>query len=127
MITACSLCPTLEVEWQDDLSKWMDKMMDSLREMLPGLDDHIIFCDKFGIKGLANWIGKSSGAAITTGQTIGQVGKSRPPHQTPITGLYLAGDGAGQLRGVGTDLACQSGMNCADLVARDFEHHLLVL
>ncbi len=119
LITACALCPTLEVAWKDDVSLWMDKMMDSLREMVPGLDDHMIFCDLFSIRALANWIGKSSGAAITTGQTTGQVASRRPPHQTPITGLYIAGDGAGRLRGVGTELACQSGMNCADLVAAD--------
>ncbi len=125
LITACSLCPTLEVTWKDDVSLWMDKMMDSLREMIPGLDDHIIFCDLFSIKALANWIGKSSGAAITTGQTTDQVANRRPPHQTPLKGLYIAGDGAGQLRGVGTELACNSGMNFADLVTEDIGQHLL--
>ena len=35
--------------------------------------------------------------------------------------LYLAGDCAGPARGVGTELVCQSGIDCADLIARDFK------
>lgn len=43
--------------------------------------------------------------------------QKRLPHETPITGLFMAGDYAGPARGVGAGLACQSGLYCADLVA----------
>jgi len=58
-----------------------------------------------------------SGSANTAGQSINQVGLLRLPHETPITGLFMAGDYAGPARGVGAELACQSGLYCADLVA----------
>jgi len=52
------------------------------------------------------------------------VGVRRPSQRTPVRGLYLAGDGAGA-RGVGTELACQSGMDCGDLVAQDRANYLV--
>ena len=74
---------------------------------------------------IAQWIGKSNGGAVTTGQTTDQVRANRPPHKTPVSGLYIAGDCGGTARGVGTELACQSGMDCGDLVANDFFNYLL--
>ena len=35
------------------------------------------------------------------------------------------GDCGGHARGVGTELACQSGMECGDLVAREIANYLL--
>ncbi|MCB0221725.1 MAG: NAD(P)/FAD-dependent oxidoreductase, partial [Chrysiogenetes bacterium] len=118
LITACSVAPTLDVELTDSPEKWIENMMRTLHEMVPGLEENTIFCDTFTVKNTADWIGKSNGAAVTTGQTPGQVGINRPGHRTPVRGLYLAGDCAGG-RGVGTELACQSGMDCGDLLAQD--------
>ena len=93
--------------------------------MIPELEENTIFCDTWSVQTLAKWIGKSSGSAITTAQTPDQVGYRRTPHETPVKGLYLAGDCAGPARGVGTELACQSGMDCGDLVASHWYNHLL--
>ncbi len=125
MVTVSALAPTLDIPLKDPPQAWIDKMMDTMREMIPGMDDHLIFCDTWSVKNIADWIGKSTGSCITTGQTVDQAGVRRPGHNLPIKGLYAAGDCAGPARGIGTELACQSGMDCADLVARDLMNHLL--
>ena len=117
LITAVAGSPNLEIPLADHANIWMDKMMTALFKLIPGLEENMIFCDRWSVRALACWIGKSSGAAISTAQNTSQSGRKRLPHETPVAGLYLAGDCAGPARGVGTELACQSGMDCADRVA----------
>jgi len=119
ILTVVAVAPTLETTFVDSEEVWMDRMMDAIHNLVPGLKENTIFCDKWSVTTLATWIGKDSGSAITTGQVTDQVGLMRLPHETPVAGLYMAGDCAGPARGVGTELACQSGMDCADLVARN--------
>lgn len=119
LITAVAGAPNLEINFQDSPRLWMDKMMTALKGLIPGLAENMVFCDRWSVRALATWIGKSNGAAVSTAQTITQSGAARPPHTTPLSGLYMAGDCAGPARGVGTELACQSGMDCADRVAAD--------
>ncbi len=127
ILTSCAVAPTLDIPLTDEPQKWIDSMMDAMNKMIPGLEENTIFCDTFSVKSIANWIGKTGagGGAISTGQTTHQVGNNRHGHQTPIRGLYIAGDCGGPARGVGTELACQSGMDCGDLVARDIVNCLL--
>lgn len=125
LVTAVAVAPTLDIELKDSSSVWIDGLMNSLREMIPELDENIIFCDTWSVQTLAKWIGKSNGSAITTAQTPNQVRHMRPPHETPVKGLYIAGDCGGPARGVGTELACQSGMDCGDLVAGHKYNHLI--
>lgn len=117
LLTACAIAPTTDVTLQDPPEAWIEKMLAALYELIPGVKENVLFLDTFTVQDLADWIGKSSGAAITTAQTPDQVGAKRPGHLTPIKGLYVCGDNAGA-RGVGTELACQSGMDCADLIHR---------
>jgi len=117
LITAVAGAPHLGVPLQDSPRLWRERMMTALEAVIPGLRENTIFCDQWTVRALAAWIGKKSGAAISTAQTTNQSGAGRPGHATPVAGLYLAGDCAGTARGVGTELACQSGMDCADLVA----------
>lgn len=125
ILTVVAAAPTLETKLEDPSEVWIEKMMDAMYQLVPGLKENILFYDTWSVETLAGWIGKSNGSAITTGQTTTQVGPNRPPHETPISGLYVAGDGAGPARGVGTELACQSGMDCADLVKRDIDNYII--
>ncbi len=100
-------------------------MMKALRDIIPNLDENLIFCDTWSVKNFAEWTGKSDGSVVSTGQVVGQTGKNRIDHKTPIKGLYLAGDCAGPARGIGTELACQSGIDCADLVVGDLKASLI--
>ncbi|MDB4969261.1 MAG: hypothetical protein JWN44_4950 [Myxococcales bacterium] len=45
-------------------------------------------------------------------------GRDRPSVRTPLPGLYVCGDGAGG-RGIGTELACASAIECVDALAAD--------
>lgn len=117
IITACAVAPTTDIKLKDPPKVWLKGLMDALYAMAPGLKQNIMFYDSWTVQNIADWIGKSSGSAVTTGQTVSQVGDERPGHLTPIKGLFMAGDCAGSARGVGTELACQSGMDCGDLAA----------
>ncbi len=93
-------------------------MLRTIRRVVPGLDDHALFVDTFDVGFIESWIGKEFGPAVSTGQTPDQVGRRRPPVYTPIQGLYLAGCNAGA-RGVGTELAAASAMECVDRILAD--------
>ena len=113
LITACAVAPTTDIQLEDPAERWEEAMVNALRAVVPGLDEHTVFCDRFSTRWIESWIGKEFGPAISTAQVPGQVGDKRPPVTTPVEGLYIAGCGAGA-RGVGTELACASGMEAAD-------------
>lgn len=125
IITAVAVAPTLEVKQKVSHEVWLDAMMNALYQMIPGLKENIIFCDLWSVPTLAGWIGKANGSTITTAQTMDQVSFRRPPHELPVKGLYAAGDCAGPAHGIGTELACQSGMDCGDLVSSHIYNHVI--
>lgn len=118
LLTACAVAPTSDVSLEDPGHRWEEAMMAALRRVVPGLDENAIFVDCFGVDFIEKWIGKEFGPAVSTAQTPDQVGSRRPAVYTPLRGLYLAGCGAGA-RGVGTELAAASAMECVDRVLAD--------
>ena len=85
-----------------------------------------VFVDRFSVDFIEKWIGKEFGPAVSTAQTPDQVGARRPPVYTPLRGLYLAGCNAGA-RGVGTELAAASAMECVDRILADLGRDLRAL
>ena len=120
LLTACALAPTTDVPLADPAPAWEEAMLRTLRQVIPGLDEHIQFVDRFSVRFIEHWIGKEYGPAISTAQTPDQVGARRPRVHTPVRGLYLAGCGAGG-RGVGTELAASSALECADRILADLD------
>ena len=118
LLTVCAVAPTSDVALKSPPKEWEQAMLHTIRRVVPGLDDHLLFVDTFDVEFIESWIGKEFGPAVSTGQTPDQVGRRRPPVHTPIRGLYLAGCNAGA-RGVGTELAAASAMECADRVLAD--------
>lgn len=118
LLTVCAVAPTTDVPLTSPPAAWESAMLDAIRRVVPGLDEHALFVDTFGVDFIEKWIGKDFGPAVSTGQTPEQVGRRRPPVYTPIRGLYLAGCNAGA-RGVGTELAASSAMECVDRVLAD--------
>ncbi|MFZ5564805.1 MAG: phytoene desaturase family protein, partial [Thermodesulfobacteriota bacterium] len=88
IITAAAVAPTLDVPLADNEQAWANGLMDALHRMVPGLKENTLFADTWTVSELADWLGKSNGSVITTGQTIDQVGGCRPAHRTPVDGLY---------------------------------------
>ncbi len=118
LLTACAVAPTTDVTFEDDERAWIDAMLLAMDELVPGCRDDALFVDTMGVTALASWIGKLHGPAVSTGQTPGQVGARRPGVRTPIRRIYVAGDAAGG-RGVGTELAAASALECADAILTD--------
>lgn len=118
LLTVCSVAPTSDVKLTDPSAAWEEAMLNAMRRVVPGIDDHILFCDRFGVEFIEKWIGKDFGPAVSTAQTPDQVGRHRPPVHTPVRGLYFAGCNAGG-RGVGTELAASSAMECVDQILAD--------
>lgn len=110
--------PAADVELADDPSKWEDVALDTARSVVPDLDKHTVFIDRTSTHWMEHWLGKEYGPVISTAQTPDQVGKNRPSVATPVRGLYLAGDSAGG-RGIGTELAADSAMECAERILAD--------
>jgi prolycopene isomerase len=118
LLTACAVAPTTDRRFEDDEKDWIAAMLRALDEIIPGCRDDAVFVDTIGVKALASWIGKQHGPAVSTGQTPDQVGGRRPAVRTPLRRLYVAGDAAGG-RGVGTELAAASAIECAQAVVAD--------
>jgi prolycopene isomerase len=124
LLTACAVAPTTDVRFEDDEKLWIQAMLGAMDDLVPGARDEAVFVDTVGVKALASWIGKLHGPAVSTGQTPDQVGARRPGVRSPLRRLYVAGDAAGG-RGVGTELAAASAMECADAVLTDWAAGLL--
>lgn len=118
LLTACALAPTTDIDLVDPSSAWEEALTRTIRRIVPGLGEHTLFVDRTTASWMEHWNGKETGAAISTAQTPWQVGEHRPSVSTPVTGLYLAGDGAGG-RGTGTELAADSAMECAERILAD--------
>jgi len=118
LLTLCAVAPTSDVELTSPAAAWEEAMLRTIRRVVPGLDEHVVFLDTFGVDFIERWIGKEFGPAVSTGQTVDQVGRRRPAVYTPLRGLYLAGCNAGA-RGVGTELAAASAMECVDRILVD--------
>jgi prolycopene isomerase len=118
LLTVCSVAPTTDIALADPSHAWEEAMLRTMRRVVPGLEENALFIDTFSVDFIERWIGKEFGPAVSTGQTPGQVGAKRPPVYTPVRGLYMAGCGAGA-RGVGTELAAASAMECVDRILAD--------
>jgi len=53
---------------------------------------------------------------ISTCQNTAQLGRPRHANETPLSDLFLLGDNAGG-RGIGSELACRSGIQGADTIS----------
>jgi phytoene dehydrogenase-like protein len=118
LLTACMMAPTTDIERQVPDRAWEEALLRTMRRVVPDLEDHVLFMDRTTVPWLEHWMGKEFGPAISTAQTPEQVGALRPSVVTPVRGLYLAGCRAGG-RGVGAELAADSGMECAERVLAD--------
>ena len=93
--------------------QWRQKSLDMVASIIPNMYDELDFYEFTNIPEVGQWMGKSSNGAISNGQLPGQVGADRLPVTTPVSGLYVCGDGAGG-RGIGTELCAVSAMEAVE-------------
>ncbi len=124
LLTLTSACAVAGKEGGDPQDQWIDAMLEAFFDIYPEARSRVLWIDRFQNRFLEQWLGKTGGPVISTAQTTGQVGPRRHPNVTPLAGLFVAGDCAGAA-GIGTELACQSGIDCADLVVRAFYNRIL--
>lgn len=124
LLTLGAAAPRCGQETPDGPDAWIDAMLEALFTLRPEIRDHVVWIDRLNTRFLENWLGKKGGPVISTCQDTRQVGRLRHPNEMPIPGLYAAGDCAGA-RGIGTELACQSGIDCAETITRAFHNRLL--
>jgi len=117
LIVASIYGPT-RLDPQDGVAVWKDRALQALAQVVPGLLDEMLFCEFVPVPQVGRWMGKSANGAISNGQVPGQVGRDRLRVEVPVPGLYLCGDGAGG-RGIGTELAAESGIEAAEAIGRD--------
>ncbi|MEZ4226100.1 MAG: NAD(P)/FAD-dependent oxidoreductase [Polyangiaceae bacterium] len=103
----------------DPPEHWRERIVEAFASVVPGFQDALTFVEFSPVPAVGVWMGKSNRAAISNGQRPGQVGSDRLPVQTPLPGLFIAGDGAGG-RGIGTELATESAIEAATAVAQYF-------
>ncbi len=97
--------------------RWSDIYYQDILSFYPELEDLIEFVDITTPLDITKYIGKEGGPVEGTALTPSQSGKNRISSELPIEGLYVVGDTAGvDTHGVGTQLAADSALKCADLI-----------
>jgi phytoene dehydrogenase-like protein len=113
-----TLAPPKAMDWK----KWTDQYYQEILENYPEIEDSIIFVDTSTPNDLANLSGKQYGPIESTALIPSQSGANRISSELPIEGLYVVGDSAGtNTHGIGTQLAADSAIKCADLIISKFK------
>ena len=98
----------------EDHEAWHRSVMNSVEELFPGIQEHILFVERTHAGEVDALVGEGGGV-IGMAQTIDQVGARRLRQTTPIPNLYLVGAEAGGW-GIGTELAANSALELNDLI-----------
>jgi phytoene dehydrogenase-like protein len=102
--------------------KWQEVYYADLNEFFPDLKKKLSFMDVSFPKDFARATGKPFGPVEGLALTPDQTGKNKPSSVLPIEGLYVVGDTAGtDAHGIGTQLAADSGLKCADMILGKIE------
>ncbi|MFH1540188.1 MAG: hypothetical protein ABIH66_14635, partial [bacterium] len=102
-----------------DWEKWREIYYADLLEFYPGLEKKLDFMEVSFPADIARVTGKPTGPVEGSALTPEQVGRSRISSVLPVEGLYAVGDTAGaDAHGIGTQLAADSGIKCADMILR---------
>jgi prolycopene isomerase len=109
-----TLVPSRGPDWE----KWKRVYWEDLHSFFPDLDEKLKFYYITYPKDLAKVTGKPSGPVEGLALTPEQTGKNKPSSVVPgIENIFLVGDTAGKdAHGIGTQLACNSGINVADVI-----------
>ncbi len=94
------------VQWK----QWKEKAKRQVAQIVPGIDDHTLFCITSTPDVIARESGRLVGDAVGVAQTIDQVGEKAPLAESPLAGLYYVGADIGS-SGIATEMATQSALD----------------
>ena len=98
--------------------KWDDAILASLKIVFPDIEKHILWKTSTSTTAINNLFGEE-GSVIGISQTIGQVGKDRPPIIDPvIESLYHCSADTG-LHGIGGELAADAALRLYDHLTKN--------
>ncbi len=101
------------ISWKDKKKDFVERMIDRTEQAIPGLRKNIVLVDAATPDTLVRYTGNMEGA-VAGWECSPEVDALRPPNQTPIDGLYLAGHWTAP--GPGTGSVMQSGLIAASLI-----------
>jgi phytoene dehydrogenase-like protein len=108
-----TIVPAKVTNWD----KWQEVYYADLQDFFPDLKKKLDFVDVSFPKDFTKATGKPFGPVEGLALTPDQTGKNKPSSVLPIEGLYVVGDTAGtDAHGIGTQLAADSGIKCADMI-----------
>jgi phytoene dehydrogenase-like protein len=114
-----TIVPSKVVDWD----KWKEAYYADLQDFFPELVKKLNFMHVSFPEDIKNATGKLEGPVEGLALIPSQTGKNKPSSITPIEGLYVVGDTAGKdAHGIGTQLAADSGIKCADLILGTHEN-----
>jgi prolycopene isomerase len=104
-----------------------DRLEETVSGLWPGLDECVESKVRYATRQVSGLtrdavVPGQGGECIGLAQIVGQCGRHKPSAHAPLSGLFYVGCDAGGY-GCGTHQAADSGVNVADLVAR--EHRIL--
>src|SRR5262249_46239976 len=78
-------------DWASHKAAVEGRIMERLRQILPGIDDHIVVCLAATAMTSQRFTGNHEGAMLGWEMSPDQLGAGRLPFHTPIRNLYLTG------------------------------------
>lgn len=78
-------------DWRADEALAREQVLDLMEMVAPGLRDRLLHVEVATPRTLRRWSGHRDGAMVGWSPTPRQARTGRPPHRTPMRGLYLAG------------------------------------
>ncbi|NVM55747.1 MAG: NAD(P)/FAD-dependent oxidoreductase [Candidatus Helarchaeota archaeon] len=117
LIIVGTAAPPFVKNWK----RWADIYYQDILSFYPELEDLVEFVDITTPVDITNYIGKAGGPVEGTALTPSQSGKRRISSELPIEDLFVVGDTAGtDTHGVGTQLAADSALKCADIILKKY-------
>lgn len=107
--------PGLAPPGEKDVSKWVERQLEHLASLYPGLRKHVLWWDVVRGGAVKGFSGRFQSDIIGLAQVVGQVGRERPAIESPLPGLFHVGADVGQ-DNIGTELAAESALRAADCV-----------
>jgi phytoene dehydrogenase-like protein len=96
----------------------LDRIEATMQMLHPGIEDHVIWKLRTDVEYTSRISGRHLGEVVGIAQDYRQVGRDRPSPAMPVGGLYAVGADVGG-RGIGTEMAGESAINVAAMVADD--------